>query len=68
MLAEDNQGCIALAGNPILKPRTKHIDVHWHFVRERQSSGEVKLVYVPTEENAADILTKALPKAMFCKA
>ena len=51
--------------------RTKHIEVHYHYVRERFSVGEISLAYVPTQENIADLLTKALPREKFeafCKA
>ena len=57
---EDNQGCIALAKNPIHHKRTKHIDVH-----EKVESGEIAPEYIPTEEQVADIFTKPLPKATF---
>ena len=57
---EDNQGCIALSENPVMHRRTKHIDIRYHFIRERVESGEVKLCYVPTEQQLADLLTKPL--------
>jgi hypothetical protein len=62
VILEDNQGCIALSENPVLHQRTKHIDVRYHFVRERVESGEVRLVYVPTEHQLADLMTKPLNK------
>ena len=40
--------------------RTKHIEVHYHFIREKVLSGEIDLEYVNTEEQVADIFTKAL--------
>ena len=55
---EDNQGCTALAENPVHHKRTKHTDTRYHFTRERVESGEVKLVYVPTKDQLADLLTK----------
>ena len=58
----DNQSCIAIAKNPIFHARTKHIEVQYHYVRERVLAGELLLQYVPTAENAADILTKAVPQ------
>lgn len=57
---EDNQGCIALSENAMGQRRTKHIDIRFHFIRERVENEEVKLCYVPTEEQLADLLTKAL--------
>ena len=40
--------------------RTKHIKVHYHFIQEKVLSGEIDLEYVNTEEQVADIFTKAL--------
>ncbi|EWM20271.1 retrotransposon protein [Nannochloropsis gaditana] len=40
---EDNQACIAMSNNPITHKRTKHIDVRYHFVREKVESKEVEL-------------------------
>jgi hypothetical protein len=62
---EDNQGCIALARNPVLHKRTKHIEIKYHFIRERIESGEIDLIYISTQKQQADILTKALPKPQF---
>ena len=56
----DNLSSIQLAKNPVFHARTKHIEVHYHFVRERVLSGEVQLQYVPTDQQAADIFTKPL--------
>ena len=56
----DNLSSIQLAKNPFFHARTKHIEVHYHFVRERVLSGEVELQYVPTDRQNADIFTKPL--------
>ena len=40
--------------------KTKSIEVRYHFVHERVLSGEVKLQYVPTDQQVADIFTKPL--------
>ena len=58
----DNQGAIAMSENPIAHKRTKHIDIRWHFIREVVDREEIKLTYIPTAEQAADLLTKPLPK------
>jgi len=59
-LRVDNQSAIKLAQNPIIHNRTKHINVHYHFVRHHLGV-TVDLKYVRTSENVADILTKSLP-------
>ena len=56
----DNLNIIQLAKNPVFHTRTKHIEVHYHFVRECVLSGEVELQYVPTDRQTADIFIKPL--------
>ena len=56
----DNLSSIQLARNPVFHARTKHIEVHYHFVRERVLAGDIDLTYVRTDEQVADIFTKAL--------
>ena len=65
VIYEDNQGAIELAKNAKYHNRTKHIDICHHFVRERVVSKEIKVIYCPTENMIADIMTKGLPKATF---
>ena len=45
----DNLSSIQLAKNPIFHDRTKHIEVHYHFIRESILSSEVELEYVLTD-------------------
>ena len=56
----DNLNSLQLAKNPFFHTRTKHIEVHYHFVHERVLSGEVELTYVPTDRQNTDIFTKPL--------
>ena len=56
----DNLSSIQLAKNPVFHARTKHIEVHYHFLRERVLSGEEKLRYVQTDRQVANIFTKLL--------
>jgi hypothetical protein len=66
-LYEDNQGCIHLVKNPIVKSRVKHLDIKSHFIRDRINAKEVELVYISTEDQIADIFTKSLPRNAFQK-
>ena len=67
VINEDNKSCIEFSNNPGSYRRTKHIDIKYHFVRERTLTGEVKLEYIPTKSQIADIFTKALAKDLFTK-
>ena len=60
-LFSDNQSAIALAKEHQYHARTKHIDVHFHFICWIIKDGKIRLIYCPTEEMVADALTKALP-------
>jgi hypothetical protein len=60
VIMEDNQGCCAMSTNPIHHQRAKHIDIRYHFVREQSARGTIKLLWIATEEQQADLLTKAL--------
>ncbi|KAF1318426.1 Integrase catalytic core protein, partial [Globisporangium splendens] len=62
---EDNQDSIALAKNPEFHKRTKHIDIRYHFVREKVEDGQVVLEYCPTQEMLVDIMTKPIAAAQF---
>jgi hypothetical protein len=57
----DNQSAIAVATNPIMSQRAKHIDLQYHFLRDRIVRKEIALSYVSTKSNLADVLTKPLP-------
>ncbi|KFD51284.1 hypothetical protein M513_07884 [Trichuris suis] len=62
---EDNQGCIKVAQSDRCSQRTKHIDVSHHQLRDLCESGILSLVYCPSSEMPADVLTKPLGKDMF---
>ena len=54
IIKEDNQGAIALSKNPKYHPRTKHIDIKYHYIRDKIVKKELILDYCPTEEMLAD--------------
>ncbi|MCO5580368.1 hypothetical protein L7F22_034235 [Adiantum nelumboides] len=56
----DNINSIQLAQSPVFHACTKHIEVHYHFIRERVLDGDINLDYVGTKDQAADLFTKAL--------
>jgi hypothetical protein len=62
-LHSDSQSAIALARNEQFHARTKHIDIHFHFIRYVVEAGKIIIDYCPTEDMVADTLTKALPSA-----
>ena len=61
----DNQGAISLSKDNKFHSRTKHIDLHYHFIREAVDEGKIKVQYIPTAKNISDIFTKALPRPKF---
>ena len=67
LLFGDNQGAIALAKNPVFHQRSKHIDIKFHFIRSHIENGNVKLMYISSEENLADIFTKPVTKCKLSK-
>mgnify|MGYP000992362219 CR=1 FL=1 len=64
-LLMDNQSAIKLIKNPEYHERTKHIAIRYHFTRELYESGEFEICYVPSEEELADVFTKALTANKF---
>ena len=62
---QDNQSTIFLANNNVSKRRTKHIDLRYHFVRERIQEKAIELAYCETGSMVADILTKPLRTNLF---
>jgi hypothetical protein len=56
----DNINNILLANNPIYHARTKHIEVHYHFIREKVLVKEIDFIHVSIEDQVVDIFTKGL--------
>ena len=55
----DNQSCIKMTENLVFHDKTKYVEVRYDFVRDMVQKGDIRLKYVPTEEQVADVLTKA---------
>ena len=56
----DNIGAIAQAKEPRSHNKSKHILWKFHLIRDILNRGDVKITYIPTDDNIADPLTKAL--------
>ena len=61
----DNNAAINLSEDPALHDCIKHIDIKHHFLREHVQSNEISLSYINTNDNIADIFTKALDTKKF---
>jgi histone deacetylase 1/2 len=56
----DNLGATYLSANPVFHARTKHIEIDYHFVRERVAQGLLRIRFIGTGDQVADGLTKPL--------
>jgi hypothetical protein len=61
----DNKSAIQLCKNPVFHDRSKHIETRFHFIRECVEDGKIDVEYIGTEDQLADILTKALGRIQF---
>nr|GEW10852.1 retrovirus-related Pol polyprotein from transposon TNT 1-94 [Tanacetum cinerariifolium] len=61
----DSKAAIAISCNPVQNSRTKHINVRYHFIKEKVEKGIVELFFVVTEYQLADLFTKALSEDRF---
>ncbi|WVZ53344.1 LOW QUALITY PROTEIN: hypothetical protein U9M48_004304, partial [Paspalum notatum var. saurae] len=61
----DNISAVYMSSNPVQHQRTKHIEIDLHFVRERVSFGDLRVLHVPTSSQYANIFTKGLPSSFF---
>ena len=61
----DNTSAISISKNLVMHSKTKHIPIKYHFLREQVLEQKVKLEYVPSKEQVADIFTKPLPRETF---
>jgi hypothetical protein len=66
-LLSDNESAVKIVKNPVLHSRTKHIDIRYHFLREKEANGDIALQSVRSEEQLADIFTKPLNERIFVR-
>lgn len=62
VIKEDNQPAIAMAEKLAMRHKTKHIDMKRRYIQDAVDSGKVKIEYITTKNQIADIFTKALPE------
>lgn len=56
----DNQGAQFMVRNQTVHRKSKHIDIRYHYIRDKYEEKAIDVIYVTSNENAADILTKSL--------
>jgi hypothetical protein len=61
----DNISALALASNPVFHARTKHIEVDYHFIREKVLNRDILLKFISTQDQVADLFAKGLSSAQF---
>jgi hypothetical protein len=61
----DNQSCIKMTENPVFHDRSKHIEIRYHFICDMVQRGALKLQYISTDEQVADVMTKPLSRVKF---
>jgi hypothetical protein len=63
----DNEAAVVISQNHGVSKKSKHIEIKYHVVREAVDKGLVEVEGVSTNDQQADILTKALPRNVFCR-
>jgi hypothetical protein len=63
----DNECAVKIANNPVQHSRTKHIDIRLHFLRDHIAKNDISLEGMRSEDQLADIFTKPLYEATFCR-
>ncbi|MCI29637.1 retrovirus-related Pol polyprotein from transposon TNT 1-94, partial [Trifolium medium] len=67
VLKIDNKSAINLAKNHVSHGKSKHIETMFHFLRDQVNKEKLSLEYCPTDNQQADIMTKAVKRYQFLK-
>ncbi|KAK9225654.1 hypothetical protein WN943_010698 [Citrus x changshan-huyou] len=54
----DNKSAISIANNLVLHDRTKYIEIDRHFIKEKLENGVICMLFIPSEQQTANVLTK----------
>ena len=65
MILCDNKSSIMMLENPVFHDRLKHIEIRYFYIRDMMQKGSIKLQYVSTDEQVADVLMKPLSQVKF---
>jgi hypothetical protein len=65
LVYSDNVSTVYLSTNPVQHQRTKHVEIDFHFVRERVAVGDIRVLHVLMIYQFTDIFTKGLPSSVF---
>jgi hypothetical protein len=61
----ENTSAINISKNPMMHSKTKHIPIKFHIMREQVTENNIKLEYIGTKKNIANIFTKPIPRKIF---
>ena len=61
----DSQSAISISHNLIQHSMMKHIDIRYHFIKDHVLNGNIELIFVPYDDEIADVFTKALDETKF---
>ena len=67
VIYEDNQAAISICNNPTHHPKTKHISIKYHYIKDQISQNKIEVKYCSTDNMIADVFTKGLPADKFNK-
>jgi len=61
----DSKSAIRICHNPVQHGKTKHIALRYHFIKDHVEDGNIEIHFVKSQDQIADVLTKALPEPLF---